>query len=164
MHVVDFLISGSKEFHKEVARKLKGIFTFGKVEIESFKFTGLNIVQKEDGIYVDQNEYVQSIKEIEVKRNVDKEAKLSGKEFKAFRGLTGKLSWAAENTRPDLAYDARELSTKNKAAYYGDLKYANKVLKKAKMEKDVTVKYLRLGKIDDLSIVAYTDSKYRNAE
>ena len=32
------------------------------------------------------------------------------------------------------------------------------------MEKDVTVKYSRLGKIDDLSIIAYTDSSYRNAE
>ena len=32
------------------------------------------------------------------------------------------------------------------------------------MEKDVTVKYSRLGKIDDLSIVVYTDSSYRNAE
>ena len=39
LHVDDFLISGSKEFHKEVARKLKGRFTFGKVEVESFKFT-----------------------------------------------------------------------------------------------------------------------------
>ena len=44
---------------------------------------------------------------------MDKDAKLTPKEFKAFRGLTGKLSWAAENTRPDIAYDARELSTKN---------------------------------------------------
>ena len=88
LHVDDFLISGSKEFQKEVLQKLKGRFTFGKIEVESFKFTGLNIVQKEDGIYVDQNEYVQSINEIEVKRNVDKEAKLTPKEFKAFRGLT----------------------------------------------------------------------------
>ena len=114
LHVDDFLISGSKEFQKEVAQKLKGRFTFGKIEVESFKFTGLNIVQKEDGIYIDQNEYVQSINEIEVKKNMDKEAKLTPKEFNAFRGLTGKLSWAAENTRPDIAYDARELSTKNK--------------------------------------------------
>jgi len=35
---------------------------------------------------------------------------------------------------------------------------------KAKREKNVAVKYSRLGKIDDLSIVAYTYSSYRNVE
>ena len=33
LHVDDFLISSSEEFHKEVSRKLKGRFIFGKVEI-----------------------------------------------------------------------------------------------------------------------------------
>ena len=56
------------------------------------------------------------------------------------------------------------MSTKNKQATYDDLKYANKVLKKAQLEKDVSLKFTNLGKLDKLKIVAYTDSSYRNAE
>ena len=78
--------------------------------------------------------------------------------------MTGQLNWAAENTRPDIAFDTRELATKNKDATYQDLHSANTVLKKAQLEKDVTLKYPILGKVEDLKVVAYTDSSYRNAE
>ena len=78
--------------------------------------------------------------------------------------MTGQLSWAAELTRPDISFDARELSTKNKDPTYEDLKHANKVLKKAQLERDVTLKFSKLGNMKDLKIIAYTDSSYRNSE
>ena len=81
-----------------------------------------------------------------------------------FRALTGQLNWAAENSRPDLSFDARELSTRNKSATYEDLKCANKVLKKAQMESDVTLKYCKLGNLEDLKVICYTDSSYRNSD
>ena len=46
----------------------------------------------------------------------------------------------------------------------GDLKDINKVLKKAQLEKNVTLKFSKLGSIDNLKIIAYTDSSYRNSE
>ena len=52
-------------------------FTFGKIEIEKFKFTGLNVQQTGEGILVDQNKYIQSIKPIKVDKVADKNAKLS---------------------------------------------------------------------------------------
>ena len=67
--------------------------------------------------------------------------------FKEYRALTGQLSWAAELTRPDILYDTRELSTKNKFATYDDLKRANKVLKKAQLEKDVKIKFSKLDNL-----------------
>ena len=57
--------------------------------------------------------------------------------FKEYRALTGQLAWAAEMTRPDLCFDARELSTRNKEATYCDFKKANKVLKKGPERKCV---------------------------
>ena len=164
IHVDDFLIGGNDDFLKTVEDKLEKRFTFGKIELRNFKFTGLNIKETQDGISVDQNGYIQSLKAIKLDKLAGKDEKLSKQKFKEFRGLTGQLSWAAENTRPDLSFDARELSTKNKDATYDDLKYANKVLKKAQLEQDVTLKFSKLGNIEDLKIVAYTDSSYRNAE
>ena len=63
-----------------------------------------------------------------------------------------------------MAFDARHLSTKNKDATYKDIHEANKILKKAQSEENVTLKYPKLGNIENLKIVAFTDSSYRNAE
>ena len=139
-------------------------FSFGKVETGKFQFIGLNITQTEDGISVDQNDYIESLQFIQIDKLVDPKCSLPKDKFAEYRALTGQLNWAAENTRPDLAFDARELSTKNKCATYEDLKYANKVLKKAKMEKNVCLKYRKLGGLQDLKVIVYTDSSYRNAE
>lgn len=163
LHVDDFLVGGTNAFLNELSTKLRGRFTFGKTESGSFKYTGLNIEQKDDGIYVDQIEYIESIKPIDIKRVGDKDSKLNKEEFKKYRALTGQLSWAAGNTRPDLAFDVRELATRNKHATLDDLRNANKILKKAKLEQ-VKVKYGKLGDWEKLNIVAYTDSSYRNAE
>ena len=164
LHVDDFLMGGNDSFHKLIDENLAKRFKFGKIETENFKFTGLNIRQTKDGIFVDQNEYIQSIVPIKLDKFVEKETKLSKEKFAQYRALTGQLNWAAENTRPDIAFDTRELATKNKDASYQDLYIANKVLKKAQLENDVTLKYAKLGKIEKLKIVAYTDSSYRNAE
>ena len=164
IHVDDFLVAGTTDFFTVVKQKLIGRFTFGKIEFGSFKFTGLNIKQTPDGILVDQNDYVQSLEPIKLDKVADKNEKLANKKFTEFRGLIGQLSWAAENTRPDIAFDTRELSTKNKEATYGDLKDINKILKKAQLEKNVTLKFSELGGINNLKIIAYTDSSYRNSE
>ena len=65
---------------------------------------------------------------------------------------------------PDLAFDARYLSTKNKDATFKDVHEANKILRKAQLQENVVLRYPKLGQIKDLKIVAFTDSSYRNSE
>ena len=163
LHVDDFLVGGSPEFHELLGRRLQGRFTFGKIEEQKFKFTGLNIEQTKEGIFVDQIDFIKALEPITTKRVANKDEKLNTNEFKSYRGITGQLAWAASNTRPDLANDVRDLATKNKNATFADIKIANKVLKKAKA-KEVKTKYSKLGKWNDLKIVTFTDSSYRNAE
>ena len=163
MHVDDFLVGGTEAFESMLNNKLKKRFSFGRTETGRFKFTGLNIEQKNDGVFVDQIEFIKSLKPIQLNGVGPKDEKLSKTEFKAYHGLTGQISWAAQNTRPDLAYNARDLATRNKFATLEDLQYANKVLKKAQKE-NIKIKYSRLGPLEDLYIVGFTDSSYRNAE
>ena len=158
LHVDDFLVAGNDDFFLLVQNNLEKRFTFGKIAYKSFKFTGLHIAETADGILVNQNEYIQSLKPIKIEKICKNNEALPKGKFKQYRALTGQL------TRPDISFDARELSTKNKDATYEDLKHANKVLKKAQLEKDVTVKFSKLGNINELKIIAYTDSSYRNAE
>ena len=164
LHVDDFLVgSGSEEFDRLLNSRLKGRFTFGRIESGQFKFTGLKIEQKKDKILVDQIEFIQSLNEIAVKRIGPKDEKLNTEELKDFRKLTGQLSWAAQNTRPDLSFDVRDLATRSKSATLQDIKLANKVLKKAQ-QTDIKIKYRRLGNWKSLKIVGYSDSSYKNDE
>ena len=115
---------------------------------------------------MDQIDFINGIRPISSLRDGKKSAaeKLNKEEMKLYRGLTGQLSWAADNTRPDLAYDVRELATKTKDACLKDLHKANKVLKKA--QKDIVrLTYSNLSSNwKSLKILTYTDSSYRNDE
>ena len=61
LHVDDFLTAGTPKFEELLDHRLKGRLYFEKNEDINFKFTGLRIEQKVDGIYVDQIEYIQSL-------------------------------------------------------------------------------------------------------
>jgi hypothetical protein len=167
LHVDDFLVAGQSNFLTALDIQLHGRFKFGKIESRRFKFTGLNIEQKEDHtIMVDQIDFINGIRPISSLRAGLKRSdeKLNKEEMKAYRGLTGQLSWAADNTRPDLAYDVRELATKTKDACLKDLQRANKVLKKAQIS-CVRLTYKPLSSNwKNLKILTYTDSSYRNDE
>ena len=164
LHVDDFLVAGSPEFLSRLSTQLEKRFTFGRTEFTKFKFTGLNIEQTADGIYVDQVDYIRNIQPISSFRmDAHSESNLTKTEFKACRGLTGQLNWAAECTRPDLAFDVRYLSTRNKCATIADIANANKILKKAKYE-DIRIKYSKLGAWNTLRLISYTDSSFKNGE
>ena len=65
-----------------------GKFTFGKIEWSKFKYTGLNIRQNPEGIFVDQNDYVQAIQPIVIDKLADKEEMLTKQKFTEYRALT----------------------------------------------------------------------------
>ena len=44
-----------------------------------------------------------------------------------------------------------------------DIRNANKILKRAKYE-DVKIKYSKLGKLNSLKLISYTDSSFKNGE
>ena len=128
-------MAGSQEFLNMISTKLNDRFTFGKTELAKFKFTGLNIEKTQEGIYVDQIQYIHSIQSISSHRmDSQDDVNLNKMEMKAYRSLTGQLNWAAESTRPDLAFDIRHLATRNKCAKISDIKKANKILKKPNMK------------------------------
>ena len=82
-------------------------------------------------------------------------------ENKLYRKYTGKISWLAANTRPDLAIDALEMSKKNANATIRDLKKINKVLSRVK-DKPCRVGFTRVNKIDDLMMLGVTDASHIN--
>lgn len=67
-HVGDFCYGGTEGFLKETIGKLKGKLQVGEQESKSFKCIGVIVEHKENGICLNQWQYINSIREPEARR------------------------------------------------------------------------------------------------
>ena len=164
VHVDDFITMGTENFYKNVVDKLKNMFKFSKIERgeNGFRFTGVDIKTTSDGITMNQDVYASCIQELEIPKGKNSDL-LNKEQFKQFRGLTGKLIWLSEQTRPDLSFPSLEMSCKNRTATIQDMKDANKIVKQAKSETS-QIKFGRIGKFENLKILAFSDAAHLNAD
>ena len=163
VHVDDFNGAGNADFINDVMNKIFAKYECSKREVNKFRFTGIDVDSQVDGIKMSQNHYVDSIEEIQIEDASDNKRGLSKKEFKLFRKATGKLSWLAETTRPDLSYNTLEMSYKNRTAKVEDVKEINKIIRKAKSGKS-EILFKRIGDYKDLKILGITDGSYLKME
>merc|ERR1712177_192543 len=159
-HVDDFTITGTNEFITRIVEGLKKIFTISKIEEDNFRFTGLDVKTTGEGIEVSMEDFAKSIKEIQDIRKASGTEPLTKAELKEYRKHTGKLSWLAQGTRPDLSYSVIELSKKNNSATIADLRNINRIVEKVKKEKNKII-YKKLGNREDLQIIGIVDASYK---
>ena len=74
--------------------------------------------------------------------------------------MTGKITWLANSTRPDLCYQGLQISKKNQGATISDLRDINRILKRVH-KKESKIKYGHLGDKDDLVIICLGDASYK---
>ena len=133
-----------------------------KVETNKFTYCGCNVEVKKDGtIELEQNDYIESIKELEIKDECHDDEELSKPEIKLARGKIGELFWISLMTRPDISFDVNKLSSEVAKGTVGTLKALNKTLKKVKSSKNV-LRFSKLGDISDISVKVYADASYGN--
>ena len=121
---------------------MKGVsdeFTVSKIEEDEFRFTGLDVKAKNGKIEVSMEEYASSVEPIKEIRRAERSEKLTKFEIKEYRKDTGKISWLAKGTRPDLSYSALQLAKKNNSATIVDLRNVNKIVGKIKKENNKVV-------------------------
>ena len=84
-------------------------------------------MQNPDGMILDQGQYLQKLESTVIKPNRAKQNKepLDEAELHLFRGLVGKLIWAAQGACPDLFFEVVEMSSRFKQATVNDLIRAN---------------------------------------
>ena len=90
----------------------------------------------------------------------NKESLLNAEELRTFRGICGQLNWIASQSRPDLSFDACDLSCRIKNAKIEDLLRAIKVIRKAKSSR-VSIKFPDLD-LSTIKVVIYSDASYGN--
>ena len=160
-HVDDFIHCGGNMFEEIVMKPLVKRFLAGRCATSRFKYIGLNILQTDNHeVYLDQDEYAASIEEPKVqgnKNNID----LNPEEYTNFRAVVGALNWLACGSRPDLAYDVLEHSSKFKKANQSDLFQCLKSVKRCK--KDVVVNKFSCLKLDsNIRIILFSDASFAN--
>ena len=89
-------------------------FIAGKLETGCFTYIGFDIKQQCDRIVLDQSAYTEDLDciAVDVKRAKQKKDLLNRTEIRQYRSIVGKCSWVARGSRPDIAYEVIELSTK----------------------------------------------------
>ena len=71
-------------------------------------------------------DYSKSLKKItEIRKTDDRTELLIKLEMKLYRKMTGKIAWLTNSTRPDLCYQALQMSKINQGATISDLRDVN---------------------------------------
>lgn len=162
-HIDDFLHGGISSFQNSVMKPLRQRFIAGKLVEGEFKYVGFQIAQNNEGIVLNQFDYIESISipVISHGRLAQKRSVLNVNEQTLFRSLVGSLNWIVQGSRPDLAFDLIDLSTKLNSATIDDFCRAIKVLKRAK-DCQSAVKFSNLGDYKNWEILVYTDAAHAN--
>ena len=163
MHVDDYFWGGTSNFEAMVISKLCNKFMVGQESSEVFKYIGLEISKNEDGITVSQNGYKDSVQVIQIfaGRANQKTSPCNEAEIEKYRGLVGKINWLSTQSRPDISYEALELSCNMSHPKIEHILQANKCLKKVGMT-ETFLQFPNLGNLKNVRLVSLSDASHAN--
>ena len=88
-------------------------------------------------ILMDQEDYVEEIKEAEFNRDLKDDVLLDKEDHRTYRGIVGSLLWAVSMIRPDISFDVASIAGARGAPKVADMRRAAKVIQRAKRSKVV---------------------------
>ena len=159
-HVDDFFFNGSQLFHNTIIGHLRNKFSLSKECFDKMLFIGIELAQNENYIMMHQKTYIESLKPVKI-TDMSRNRPLAVDEVRLLKGLIGQLQWISKLTRPDIAFDTCELSTKIKEATTADIRRANKLILKVQAEL-VAVCIQNVGDISLSSLYVYSDASFAN--
>ena len=71
IHVDDFLTMGDLDFVRDVVKPILSMFKFSKIELNKFRFCGLELEKTQSGIRLSQDNYLDTLKCLEVDTSRD---------------------------------------------------------------------------------------------
>ena len=168
IYVDDFLWTGTELFQRKIITKLETKFLIGSSASVNFTYVGLSIKSYEDGLTIDQDQYIASLTPIPIskerlaEKNDCENNRLNEKEKKAYRALVGQLNWVATHTRPDVAFETCILSISFYESTIADLIRLNKLVERVRRE-NMNLFFPRLQNLGKCcSLECYTDAAHKN--
>ena len=165
MHVDDGLCGGDKVFQEKL-NELEKQLPFGSRKTRTFTFTGIQLEQLPDfSIRATQQDYVRQIPHIDVgrTRRLRPEEPVSHTELTKLRGLIGSLQYASTHTRPDIAAKLGEIQSQVPKSTVQTLLDANKVLREAQEQSQVSIHVHSLNP-RDLTFISFGDASFASSK
>ena len=159
-HVDDSLTVGNGIFRENVEKPIMDRFMYGSHEEPPFRYVGLRISQSKEGLTLDQNHYVRTLNDSGLsttQMEIKLDEMLHEDDQLKFRSLAAKLVMLSITSRPDLAFEAKIMTTKCGKASKRDMKDAVKRLKKIQMESTKMI-YPSMGSMKNWIIVGFADA------
>ena len=162
-HTDDFLHVGNPKVDKLVKDKVRERFLAGKFEESQFKYVEFNILQQDDGILLGQTEYMEGLKDIMIApaRASKKSEKLTPKELSVLRELVGRMNWAVQRKRLNLAFEMVKLSTKFRSGVVGNLLHTTEGVNKLK-QGESNIMFPNLGETAEWKLIVFSDAALAN--
>ena len=161
--VDDVIWAGTSHFSQNIIQKLKQTFSFGEESTNAFTYIGIHIFQTDKEIYIDQNNYINSIEYIKIspEKKINNKQEILGKTKNTeFRAKIGQLNWLSTISRLDLAMQTRYASALVTTATIKDAIFINKIIKQAK-NTQYCIKFPSFN-LDSLVLITHTDASYNN--
>ena len=160
-HVDDIMHGGDAVFQTSVIQPLSKILLFSTQHDSIFEYLGLSLIQNSDySISVNQHNYTQSIKKIQLPDQVNYEDLLSEPEKECFRSAVGQLTWLAGISRPEISYHVCVAASVASSATVRDAIQLNKVIKK--VQNSTSFITFPSMDFDSIHICVFTDGSYNN--
>ena len=160
-HVDDFFWGGLQVFKNHVTCAVLKKFQISHQERAAFTYLGLQMKQLPNAICVQQSSCVSDISPIVIQKGRSKFDKLTDYESHQLRTLAGQLNWVANQTRPDVAFGARQASIAATNRTVNHLQAENKALKKL-LSEEVVLNFKNLGDIKKATVSAFSDASHAN--
>lgn len=165
-HVDDFLFAGSPTDDRwtEIKNKIQTKFRWGEWEQDSFIQCGVRIDKLSTGGFaLSQTEFLNDVEEIYIpkRRWNEKESPVTNSEKQQMRSVLGCLSWHSGQVALDLGASVGLFLSKTNTATVQDLIDTNKLLRRAKSNKDQKIIIHPVDK-KDLIITTWVDAAHAN--
>ena len=159
-HVDDFFWAGTNHFKLSIVERLKSTFKISSEQQDSFKYLGIEVSQLNDSICLNQRVYEESLEIISLEGRADRNRALTKNEKDNMRSTVGQLLWIANQTRPDIAFDACHLSNSLRDANVTDISRINKVIRKVQQNRS-TLTFKRIRDIEKSTLLTFADASFK---
>ena len=164
LHVDDMLGGGDKNsaVYCRIETEIRKMFNFRTwQQDESFEYCGADMSRSTDGAWtVSHQKFFGKVKPLTIEKGRQTHSPMTPKEQSLLRGLLGSLQWPAVQSSPHLLASTSILSGELSTGLAAPLFEANKLLRFAKDNSDVTLRYPPLGAIQDLRLSCMFDAAH----
>ena len=162
LHVDDMLGTGNLQSQTYMAAEaaLKQAFSFRTWQKdEPFEYCGAKMYRDDDGTWhVDHQSYISKISPLPLEKSRQPHQPMSDREHTMLRQLLGSLQWPAVQSSPHLQASTSLLSGEMSSGLSSPLLEANRLLRFAKSNSDVHLRFPPLGDLKDLRITCMFDA------